>query len=300
MRLVVRQGGIVVNEFQCGRSPVYIGRHKDSQVFLPDRVVSRNHAVVYKTADGRWMIEDLDSANKTYLNNKVIKKNEIKSGDHVRIANFDIEINIDEDDNSAKKTGFEEIASKTAYSMEDTLTTAMAEDKQQIIVRSAIADHAPDITLPAKRAKDFMQATEAICKAKGPDEVLHVLLNIARKQFNASHTWCALRTQPKGDMTFGAGRQQDGSSIELKEIKHQDKIALAVEKNQFILMPRIPPAEDGKTLIRSAMIAPIVGQTGCFGVLYIDNDMAHEHYSLSDLDYLMLIAIHTAVVVENF
>jgi hypothetical protein len=34
--------------------------------------------------------------------------------------------------------------------------------------------------------------------------------------------------------------------------------------------------------------------------LYVDNAMDHEHYSLSDLDYLMLLAIHTAAIVENF
>ena len=52
--------------------------------------------------------------------------------------------------------------------------------------------------------------------------------------------------------------------------------------------------------IRSAMIAPIVDPTGCFGVLYIDNSMDHGHYDLSDLDYLMLVAIHTAAIIENF
>jgi hypothetical protein len=28
--------------------------------------------------------------------------------------------------------------------------------------------------------------------------------------------------------------------------------------------------------------------------------MIHEHYGLSDLDYLMLIAIHTAAILKNF
>ena len=64
-------------------------------------------------------------------------------------------------------------------------------------------------------------------------------------------------------------------------------------------MPRIPPKTGAKP-INSALIAPIAGQGGCFGVLYIDNDKAHPSYEISDLDYLMLIAIHTSTVVENF
>ena len=41
------------------------------------------------------------------------------------------------------------------------------------------------------------------------------------------------------------------------------------------------------------MIAAIIRSAGCFGVLYVDNAMADDHYSLSDLDYLMLLAMHT-------
>jgi hypothetical protein len=43
-----------------------------------------------------------------------------------------------------------------------------------------------------------------------------------------------------------------------------------------------------------------MGAAGCFGVIYIDNDKDQEPYSLSDLDYLMLLAIHTAAILENF
>jgi GAF domain-containing protein len=48
------------------------------------------------------------------------------------------------------------------------------------------------------------------------------------------------------------------------------------------------------------MIAPIMDPTGCFGVLYVDNSADQGPYALSDLDYLMLLAIHTAAIVENF
>jgi hypothetical protein len=48
------------------------------------------------------------------------------------------------------------------------------------------------------------------------------------------------------------------------------------------------------------MISSIVNPAGCFGVLYVDNAMVHDHYSLSDLDYLMLVAIHTSAVLKNF
>ena len=307
MRLVIKKDDKVINEFQFKRGPVNIGRHADSQVFLADRTVSRHHAVIFFSVDDhKWMAEDLDSANKTYLNSNPIRKAEIKTGDIIRISDFTVEVNLEDETVAAKAINLGDTLSKTAYSMDDTMATASSDDTsvasaaKQIITRRIDADRAPDIKLPAKRARDYVSAIEAICKTKSLEEMLNVLLRIAAKQFIPFHTWCALRNQPSGPMTCHAGKQQNSSKVDLVDIKLNNKITEAVDKKQFLLLPRIPPAEGVKVIINSAMIAPVIGQSGCFGVLYIDNDMSHEHYSLGDLDYLMLITIHTAVILENF
>ena len=287
MHLVVKKGEQTVEEFRFGEGPIYIGRQPNSQVFLPERMVSRQHAVIFAMEDGKWMVEDLDSANKTYLNEEAIHKAEIKTGDCLRIADFTIEINLEEEG---------EIGEPTTH-LEDTLTDVSREP--QIIVRKPDAEDAPDIKLPAKRMKDFMQATEAICKANGLDELLQVLLSVTLRQFSAYHAWCALRNQPTGPMTSHAGKSRDGQAVELSAIKLNEKITQAVEKGQFLLLPQVS-AQIGGEGIRSAMIAPIMDPTGCFGALYIDNATDHEQYSLSDLDYLMLLAISTAAILENF
>ena len=98
MRLTVKRGDDLINELRFSRGPIYIGRQIGSQIFLPDKAVSRQHTVIYTTTDGKWMVEDLDSANKTYLNNEAIHKAEIKNGDVLKIADFRIEIHVDESD----------------------------------------------------------------------------------------------------------------------------------------------------------------------------------------------------------
>ena len=286
MRLLVKQKGRTVNELRFTRGPVYIGRHVHCQVFLADKSVSRQHAVIFATQEGKWMVEDLDSANKTFLNNKQIRKAEVKTGDVLKIADFTIKINLEdvaEPDKSIR--------------MEDTLITTIR--RPQIIIRKADAEYAPDIKLPAKRARDFLEATEAICKANGLNELLKVLLNTTLNQFSAFHSWCALRDQPSGPMVYQAGIGTDGHVIELNQINLKAKINRAVEKSQFLLLPRAS-TQTGQKKIRSAMIAPLVDPSGCFGVLYVDNALNQECYSLSDLDYLMMLAIHTAAILENF
>lgn len=286
MCLIVKQNGRNVKEFQFSAGPIYIGRHVKSQVFLPDRAVSRQHAVIFATQDGKWMVEDLDSANKTYLNDKQVRKAEIKTGDILKILDFTIEINLEEDSKAVKD-----------IHMEDTLITTAREP--QIIVRKVDVEQAPDIRLPAKRAKDFLEATEAICKANSPEELLKVLLKVILKQFAAFHSWCALRDEPQGAMTYHTGRRSDGEKVDIDQINIKEKITQAVEKCHFLLLPQAS-SQTGQDKICSAMIAPIVDPTGCFGVIYVDNAVSQECYSLSDLDYLMLLAIHTAAILENF
>ncbi len=297
MRLVVKKADSVINELQFGSGPVNIGRHADSQVFLPDKTVSRYHAVLYSTQEGDWMVEDLDSVNKTFLNGKPVHKSGIKSGDTLRIVDFTIEINIED----------ETIAGEP-INLDDTLTTAVEDSgdtqskdphEPKVIVRRTDSGRAPDIKLPVGRSAAFAQATEAICKANSLEGVLKVLLTISARQFSAFHTWAALRNTPSGPMQVHAGKSRDGKTVSLEQLRLSDKINQTIEKQQFLLIPRIPPKRQEQP-IKSALIAPVAGEGGCFGVIYIDNDMAHERYDISDLDYLMLLAIHTSTIVENF
>ena len=100
-------------------------------------------------------------------------------------------------------------------------------------------------------------------------------------------------------MISQAGRSRDGVALALSEIKLRDQIAQAIDEKEFVLIPQVSSVMENKN-IRSAMIAPIVNPKGCFGVLYVDNAMDQDYYLLSDLDYLMLLTIHTAAMIKNF
>ncbi|MHC4087351.1 MAG: FHA domain-containing protein [Planctomycetota bacterium] len=288
MRLIVKKGDRTIEEFRFGEGPIYIGRLPNSQVFLPEAMVSRQHAVIFMTGDGKWIVEDLDSANQTYLNEEAIHKAEIKTGDSLRISDFTLKIYLEDETETEKPTR-----------MEDTLITASASRGPQIIIRKPDAEHAPELKMPAKRVKDFMEATEAICRAKGPDKLLQVLLGVMLRHFGGYRAWCALRNESTGPMTSHAGKSREGQTVALSDIKINDQITQAVEKGQFLLLPQVSGQVEGER-IRSAMIAPIMDPTGCFGALYVDNATDHEQYNLSDLDYLMLLAISTAAILENF
>jgi pSer/pThr/pTyr-binding forkhead associated (FHA) protein len=293
MRLLLRQKDGSSKEFQFVNGPVSIGRATNNQVFLPDRGVSRQHAILHCDGDGKWMVEDKGSSNKTYLNDMAITKAEIKHGDCLRIIDFTLEFILEDQ---------AEEAAAMANLPEDTLhlEAALTTPKHETVVRKPDAQHAPAMRLAARRLSDFSSATEKIFMAGSIDEMLLTILDIAMDQFSAYHVWSALRTQPAGPMTSHAGKRRDGQPIQLNQLQLSEKIIQAVEKGQFLVLPRVSAQLESKDRIRSAMIATIIRPNGCYGVIYVDNAMINEHYSLSDLDYLMLIAMHTASVLNKF
>jgi pSer/pThr/pTyr-binding forkhead associated (FHA) protein len=292
IRLIVKRSNQIVNELTFDSTPIYIGRKAGVQVVLSDMAVSREHAMITITGDN-WIVEDLDSANKTYLNGEATHKAAIKSGDVLKIAGFTIEVDL-------KDIAVEETASDDTAAMEATEAASLSTPRDEVIVRKPDGAHAPAMRLAARRLTDFAQVADTLSEAKDLDQLVRILLDSTLKQFTAFRVWCGLRSHKIGPITYQAGKRRDGKSVELKEIRLNDKITEALERGQSMIFPQVSAKLEETERIRSAMIASIKSPKGCFGVMYVDNAMVHEHYSLSDLDYLMLLAMHTAVILKPF
>ena len=154
MQLIVKQTDGAAEQLQFQQGPIYIGRQMGSQVFLPDTRVSRQHAVIYTTKQGGWVVEDLGSANKTYLNDSAIHKGDLKNGDSIRIGEFSITFQL----------GKEKTASpEPPIHMED--TTITVKHDLHIETRKLSGEHVAPVSFPAKRVKDFAAATQSILQA---------------------------------------------------------------------------------------------------------------------------------------
>jgi TolB protein len=71
-----------------------IGRERDNDIILLDLKASRHHAQITLEA-GRWMLEDLGSANGTYLNDMaIISKSPLQSGDRIRFGETELLLTI--------------------------------------------------------------------------------------------------------------------------------------------------------------------------------------------------------------
>jgi len=287
MRLTVtrRDGQTVAYNFTADR--ISIGRAPGNDLVIPEPTVSKQHAVIARDQEGNWVIEDLKSANKTYVNGQAIQKAILHPGDCIKIADVPVQVELEQIDSDG-------LAGDTLH-----MEASLATPRSETVIRKPDASHAPAMRMPAKRLTDFAQAADALSNAQDLDQLLVALINTVLRQFAAFHVWCALREQPTGPMTYHAGKRRDGKAIELADLPLADKINQAVDKGLSMVLPCVSADLEGKERIRSAMVASIMTPSGCLGVIYVDNAMIHEHYSLSDLDYLMFLAIQTASIVKR-
>jgi len=92
--LVIRAGGGRVGEsFAVDRERTTIGRRPDSQVFLDDVTVSRDHALLIRRGD-QWYLDDLGSLNGTYVNRTRIESQKLEEGDEVQIGKYKLTFHV--------------------------------------------------------------------------------------------------------------------------------------------------------------------------------------------------------------
>ena len=290
MRLSVSRDGNLAGEFRLKDPPIYIGRQMGSQVFLPDRGVSRQHAVIYLEND-TWIIQDLDSANKTFRNKEAIHKAEFGEGDIIEIGIFTLQVHFDPEPSK------EDTAEEMQIHLDDTFTEEIPE--VHTIVRNPEAHNAELIRLPAKRIRDFSRASQIICNTVNIGELHSQLLRILLRQFSALDAWAALRETPEGPMDCEGGRRIDSITVKIEDLAAQKALAEAMGKSKYVLVPKLP-REISQGHVRSAIVAPVMKNNKSYGVLYAENSKEHGHYSLSDLDYLMFIAVHAAATLDSF
>jgi len=88
--LVVRSGGGLAGETftpAADGEKTTIGRNPESDIFLDDITVSRNHAQLIRKPDG-FYIQDQGSLNGTYVNRVRVETQKLSDGDQLQIGKY--------------------------------------------------------------------------------------------------------------------------------------------------------------------------------------------------------------------
>ena len=86
-RLLIRTGLQGHQKLELKPGQTVIGRGDDASAVFPNVSVSRHHCLI-NVGSQRVVLEDMDSANGTFLNGKKVMQQELTSGDEIRVGKF--------------------------------------------------------------------------------------------------------------------------------------------------------------------------------------------------------------------
>lgn len=84
--LTVLNGSLVGRTFQVGSGRLFVGRADDCDIVLTDDGVSRRHALLVATPDGKVMVEDLHSTNGTSVNGTLASLRVLQGGERLQFG----------------------------------------------------------------------------------------------------------------------------------------------------------------------------------------------------------------------
>jgi hypothetical protein len=84
-KLILKLDDRELQQFAIGAQPISIGRSADSRIVIDNPAVSARHARVYREGH-HYVLEDLNSTNGTFVNDKPIARHTLAEGDVVLVA----------------------------------------------------------------------------------------------------------------------------------------------------------------------------------------------------------------------
>ncbi len=282
-----------------------IGRGSE-QIPLSDQTVSRRHAEM-REVDGAWMLEDLGSANGTWVNGvKVSKPVRMKHGDQIRVGSTLLVYAGDETIEQVSGTGIPtDLVSLDAGSdrLDSAIVSRVSNDDSVIMA-------APDTALAVKAWKIMRELSLIIGGPLGIEQLLARVLDIIFEEIDAQRGMIILRDEETGELipevVRFASRKARAEASKTTIFASRTIINEVLEKVEGVLCSNVETDERfqaGKSVqnlgMRSVICVPIVAREQAFGVIHLDCPVPQHTYNEPELRLLTAIGHQAGMAIEN-
>jgi serine phosphatase RsbU (regulator of sigma subunit)/pSer/pThr/pTyr-binding forkhead associated (FHA) protein len=250
---------------------VTIGRSQNTcQVVVVDDMISREHARLEQTQDGRWKLADLGSRNRTYVNGQAIKEILLSSGDIIRMGSRTLEF-VDE-------------SAAPATSVKEFLKTDREHPPGTIWVK--IKD---PLTLTLDQCALLTSLERAHATRPTAEQLAETLLSGLCRELGADRGFVASgdRHSPALQLLATRGFTLPGAKEKLIPVSQTFVYAGLLQQvaGRYPIDARKGPAEG--SLAASGLVAPVVAEGKVSGVIYVDRLQAGKPFSAEAMNFIM-------------
>ncbi len=260
------------------KTPFKVGRLPKNNLILSDSKISREHFQITAT-DKRYLIEDLNSSNGTFVNNRRIRKKFLQEGDEIRIGQT---ILVFRDRDLPPRD----------------LPQGIAKAPEIVRPLKDFQINAPDHG--QKRSQYFFilyQLGKTLISVPNLDELLEAAVSLIFQVINAERGILFLFNE-RGALVPKVVKHSSPGLIAEEELKFSRTITRKVIEERISLITSDakydPRLQTGESIvqynIRSALCVPIWEGDDIFGVIYLDHFLDTYSFTEDDLELLSAVA----------
>jgi len=274
-----------------------VGRHPRNQVQILDRVVSKEHCLVYLDKNRGFVLKDLGSLNGSYVNKKrVAGEVVLRGGDEVFLGNTRCMFLSEEmADNAAQMIDVSEEA------LQSHIYSKITHTDDRFLPESEITE---DKSLRADYEK--LRMTHELQRDIGLeldlDKILERIFDRTFEFLNCDRA-VILMPNAKGEFkprSYRTKNPDDKLVISSTLVMQVQKDKAGILSSDAMMDNRFKEARSIIMQgIRSSMAVPILHQEELLGIMIIDSSVAVNAYSEKDLHLLSNIANQTANFIKN-
>lgn len=168
IRIRVSLKGRPVKSYTFNKDTVLVGRTPEADIFLDNPGVSREHLKLEMTSRGFYAVEDLGSANGTFLNDQQIQREYLMNNDVLRIGKFSLWVNYEDDRRNATE-------GKEMQPVSFEGTTVLSSDELEDMIQSAKEMERNPSPAPEPRTAP-LAAPAAGTVSRGPSQPFLIVL----------------------------------------------------------------------------------------------------------------------------
>ncbi len=250
-----------IRTMDVGGTRFVIGRVASCNITFVDDMVSREHAQIEPTKDGRLRIRDLGSRNKTYVNGQLVTETVLAGGDVVRIGDHVLEFLDD-----ARPTGKIDLEFLTP-------------DREEPAGSEWIKTKAP-VTLALDQVGRLAGLAQYGSIIVRPEDVADAALAHLIVDLQAERGFVALRGESKKDLRVIAHRALARASGESLTPVSQSFVYPALLQQAAGRYPATAGQIDPKSgYAASGMVAPLLYRNETVGVVYVDRPAGKKTFT---------------------
>lgn len=279
-----------------------IGRHPDQHLQVLDRVVSKQHSIVERQADGNYAVRDAGSRNGTYVNGVLVHdQHTLKNGDRITVGSSEIIFHAEmQTDPLAGRVTIH------TDNIETHIRSRMADrDDGKFLPESKVAND-KQLRRDYEKLRISQELSQSIGLEMDLDVLLDKILSKAFEIFPADRGVILLKMEDVEHLVPMVVKSKDGdantenvriSQTILSEIMDEKQAILssdAMMDSRFAGSHSIILEQ-----IRSTMSVPLMHDDEVLGIIHLDSKIASGAFTEKDLQILTGFARQAALMIRH-